>query len=278
MIIEDNTKTVMICQLNEHSKISTILTKDQFSDFFRENYHVACLVALRYMADLGQAEDLVQDAFVVLWEKRETLQIKDNLKNYFFKIVRNSALKKVGRDKSDMVPLSGLLVDPAEEEEEERFDDEELAVEVYRAIGELPSACRTIFNLAYREKLTYQQIADQLNISKNTVKTQMGIAYSQLRNKLSKLIIVLLRIIEAVVWPLHIKILSSSLRTCYKRRRREAKIRKTRCQRFPAMKKNFIFLHPFKKKWIIKVVWRIKVKISLKSLLPISMTRIMVMQ
>jgi RNA polymerase sigma-70 factor (ECF subfamily) len=170
-----------------------VLSKEQFDDFFKRNYQTACLVALRYMADIDQAEDLVQDAFVILWEKRETLQIKDNLKNYFFKIVKNNALKKVDRDKSDMVPLSILSIDPAEEEEEERFDDEELAVEVYRAIGELPSACRTIFNLAYREKLTYQQIADQLNISKNTVKTQMGIAYSQLRNKLSKLIIVLLR-------------------------------------------------------------------------------------
>lgn len=172
-----------------------VLSKEQFDDFFRRNYQTACLVALRYMADIGQAEDLVQDAFVILWEKRETLQIRDSLKNYFLKSVRNNALKKAERDKSDIVPLSGLLVDLIEDEAQDRFDNEELAVEIYQAIGELPAACRTIFNLAYREKLTYQQIADQLNISKNTVKTQMGIAYSQLRNKLRKLIVILLRII-----------------------------------------------------------------------------------
>ena len=172
-----------------------VLSKEQFDDFFRRNYQTACLVALRYMADIGQAEDLVQDAFVILWEKRETLQIKSNLKNYFFRAVRNNALKKAERGKPDIVPLSGLLFDLTDDEEQDRFDDEELAVVIYQAIGELPAARRTIFNLAYREKLTYQQIADRLNISKNTVKTQMGIAYSQLRNKLSKLIIILLRIL-----------------------------------------------------------------------------------
>jgi len=172
-----------------------VLSKEQFDDFFRKNYQTACLVAMKYMTDINQAEDLVQDAFVILWEKRKTLQIKTDLRNYFFKAVKNNALKKVQRDKGKIVSLSTCLLDDlVEDKEQERFDDEELAVKIFQSIGELPAACRTIFNLAYREKLTYQHIADQLNVSKNTVKTQMGIAYSQLRYKLSKLIVVLLRI------------------------------------------------------------------------------------
>ena len=172
---------------------SPVFSKEQFDDFFRRNYQAACLVALRYIADIGQAEDLVQDVFVILWEKRETLRIRGSLKNYFFRAIRNNALKRTERGRSGMISLAELLIDPAEDEEQEQFDDEELAVEICQAIDELPVACRKVFNLAYRQNLTYQQIADQLNISKNTVKTQMGIAYSQLRNKLSKLIVVLLR-------------------------------------------------------------------------------------
>ena len=44
---------------------STRLTKDQFDDFFKENYHAACLVAWRYIPEISSVEDLVQDAFVI---------------------------------------------------------------------------------------------------------------------------------------------------------------------------------------------------------------------
>lgn len=179
-------------------EFNAFLSRDQFDDFFRRNYQAACLVALRYITDIDQAEDLVQDTFVVLWEKRETLQIRDDLKKYFFKTVKNNALKKVQRSKDNIIPLSSIPVELTKDEDQERFDDEELAVEICRAIDDLPAACRRIFNLAYRENLTYQQIACELNISKNTVKTQMGIAYKQLRNKLSRMILVLLRIAKHV--------------------------------------------------------------------------------
>ena len=166
----------------------TNLTKKQFGIFFRENYHSACLVALRYIADFARAEDLVQDVFSTIWEKRETLHIQTGLKNYVLTAVKNHAINQVQRDKNLTVSLSELLIDFEEEESQDRFDDEELAVNIASAIEELPTACRNIFNLAYCEKLTYQQIADQLNISKNTVKTQMGIAYRQLRKNLRGLL------------------------------------------------------------------------------------------
>ena len=181
----------MANQQEEERFTQTSLTKKQFGNFFRKNYHTACLVALRYIADTSQAEDLVQDVFCAIWEKKETLNINTGLKNYFLTAVKNHALNQVQRDKSRTVSLSELLIDLTEEECHERFDDEELAVNIASAIDELPAACRNIFNLAYHEKLTYQQIADQLNLSKNTVKTQMGIAYRQLREKLRKWVFVL---------------------------------------------------------------------------------------
>jgi len=181
-------------QNREFKSPGPVLSKDQFDDFFRKNYQTACLVALKYMDDIDQAEDLVQDVFVILWEKKEILQIKTDLKSYFLKAVKNQALKKVQRDKGNIISLASLFVDLPEDENPDCFDDEELAVRIFQAIDELPAACRRIFNLAYREKFTYQQIADQLNVSKNTVKTQMGIAYKQLRSKLRKLIVILLRI------------------------------------------------------------------------------------
>jgi len=185
----------MLAQQKKESSAPLNLTKKQFGDFFQKNYQTACLVALRYISDTNQAEDLVQDVFVAIWEKRNNLKIKTELKNYFLTSVKNHALNKVHRDKNLTIPLSELLIDLTEEESIERFDEEELTVNIASAIEELPPACRTIFMLAYREKLNYQQIADRLNVSKNTVKTQMGIAYKQLRQKLIKWVVVFFSLI-----------------------------------------------------------------------------------
>lgn len=177
----------------ERDKNSCLLTKEAFGDFFKNNYQAACLVALKYISDVTQAEDLVQDVFIAIWEKRESTQIKTDLKQYFFRAVKNHSLNQLRQDKNNIVPLSDLLSDLAMEESDECFNDEELAVNISSAIGELPLACRSIFLLAYYENLTYQQIADKLSLSKNTVKTQMGIAYRQLRDRLRKWVIVMLR-------------------------------------------------------------------------------------
>ncbi len=169
-----------------------ISSEEQFSVFFAQNYRAACLIALRYINDVALAEDLVQDVFVAFWENRENLQTISNPRHYFFIAVKNHALNRVQRDKSNTVSLASLFIDLSDEDGADRFDDEELAVRIYQAINELPTACRKIFLLAYQNNCTYQQIADQLNISKNTVKTQIGIAYKQLRDKLNGLVINLL--------------------------------------------------------------------------------------
>jgi RNA polymerase sigma-70 factor (ECF subfamily) len=166
----------------------------EFGIFFRENYHTACLVALKYVKDNQLAEDLVQDVFVTLWEKRSTFRAQINLRNYFLTAVRNHAINLILRNKSVTTSLSELFIDLPEEENSNFYSKEELAVRVFKAIQELPQGCQTIFKLAYEQNFTYQEIADTLQISKNTVKTQMGIAYKQLREKLNNLIFNLLSI------------------------------------------------------------------------------------
>lgn len=170
----------------ERDEASCLLTKEAFGDFFKRNYQTACLVSLKYISDTTQAEDLVQDVFIAIWEKRKSIQIKTGLKQYFFKAVKNHSINQLRQDKNNIIPLYDLLTELAIDESDECFNDEELAVNISNAIRDLPQACRSIFLLAYYDNLTYQQIADRLNLSKNTVKTQMGIAYRQLRYKLRK--------------------------------------------------------------------------------------------
>ena len=164
----------------------------EFGNFFRKNYQTACLIALKYVKDYQLAEDLVQDVFIALWEKKANFRIHTNLSSYLFSAVKNHSINLIQRNKSITSSLSGLFIDLPEEEPANTFSQEELAVRVYNAIQELPQGCQAIFRLAYEQNYSYQEIADTLQISKNTVKTQMGIAYKQLRIKLNNLVITLL--------------------------------------------------------------------------------------
>lgn len=173
--------------------------EERFCLFFKENYQTACLIVFRYVKDMDKSEDLVQDVFTALWERRESAGKCFNLKNYLFTAVKNHALNYIQREKRDHVSISDIFNDISEEDPADFYDKEEMAVKILHAIDELPTHCREIFNLAYQKELTYQEIADKLKISKNTVKTQMGIAYKSLRFKLSNLLIIGLSIFRKIV-------------------------------------------------------------------------------
>lgn len=177
---------------NESDLPFYLSSEERFGEFFRKNYRAACLISLRYVKDYSLAEDLVQDVLVNLWDKKSEIRVHSNLKNYFYSAVKNHSVNLVQRNKSITTSLSELFTDLPEDESADLFSKEEMVVRVYNAIQELPPACQSIFKLAYEQNYSYQEIADTLHISKNTVKTQMGIAYKQLRQKLNSFIVSLL--------------------------------------------------------------------------------------
>lgn len=166
---------------NIHLSLSDV---DSYGNFFRSNYHVACLVASRYIHDNQEAEDIVQEVFIKLWEKRKDIQIHSNLKHYLLNSVKNTSINYVNRKKEISVELDSTELNNLKEEIDEQYISEEFAVKIEHTIETLPPGCKRIFLLAFVDNLTYQEIADVLGLSKNTVKTQMGIAYKLLREKL----------------------------------------------------------------------------------------------
>lgn len=166
------------------------IEEEHFHLFFRENYKTACLIANRYVKNMDQSEDLVQDVFTALWERRESIRKCLNLKNYLFTAVKNHSINFIHREKRENISISDIFTDIPEDETADFYEKELTAIKIHQAIEELPPQCRMIFNLAYQKDKTYQEIADELHISKNTVKTQMGIAYKHLRVKLNNLVII----------------------------------------------------------------------------------------
>lgn len=174
-----------------------LIDEGRFEDFFRQNFQTACLVALRYVDDIAHAEDIVQEIFLSIWEKRKQNLMVLNLKHYLFSSVKNRAINFVQREKYTTITLDEEIDLP--NMDDNAFRKEELAVKISKTIPQLPPRCQEIFKLAYCENLTYQQIADELEISKNTVKTQMGIAYKTLRENLKGLVISLFCMVKSFI-------------------------------------------------------------------------------
>jgi len=169
------------------------LSLKEFENFFRENFQAASLIAFRYISDRALVEDIVQDSFVVIWEKQpQIFTNKEDLQKYLFVTVRNRAISYLRSIKIKHLDLEASLPEADQADHEKLYDDEELAIRIFKAAQKLPARCREIFMLAYMENLSYNHIAERLSISKNTVKTQMVIAYRVLREELKELYLSLL--------------------------------------------------------------------------------------
>jgi RNA polymerase sigma-70 factor (ECF subfamily) len=165
-----------------------------FEVFFKKYYHPACLIALRYVQTEYEAEDIVQETFIHLWEKKEQIHVRQSLKQYLYFAVKNRSINYLKREKQKFGQAENIFELIQSEDDNDNFAEEDLAVQISRSIELLPPQCKKIFLLAYIDNLTYNQIAESLDLSKNTIKTQMGIAYKILRQRLKSYFLMLLSI------------------------------------------------------------------------------------
>lgn len=154
-----------------------------FEQVFREQYEALFRFAYRFVQNREEAEEVVQDVFVILWEKRQGLEIKTSLSAYLYAAVRNRALNVVKSayrrrvSSLESIELEESLTEPVQANP----DQSELIALAQRGVESLPEKCRLIFTLSRQAGLTYNEIAEELGVSKETVKSQIKIALKKLR-------------------------------------------------------------------------------------------------
>jgi RNA polymerase sigma-70 factor (family 1) len=144
-------------------------------------YYQMWLWASKYARNETLAEELVSDCFIRLWERRKHIFIEKSLKSYLYLMLRNQVVSQARKSKHELVFGSDNLPDVADEV---TISNQDYYAALYRAIQKIPEQRRKILELAAFESFTYKEIAAQLNISVNTVKTQMGRAYQFLKEEL----------------------------------------------------------------------------------------------
>lgn len=133
------------------------------------------------------SEEVVADVFYRLWQNREKLTEVKNLDNYLFISTRNTALnylakeQKVRKDSIDEVPADTFT---ERNTADELIAATELKEKITASIDSLPPKCREIFKLIRFNGMKYREVAEHLQVSINTVDTQMGIALKKLSDML----------------------------------------------------------------------------------------------
>ena len=157
-------------------------------------YNQLWLWARNFIHDKTVAEEIVSDCFIKLWDHRKQIMIERSLKSYLFLMVRNGLVSYSRNTKKN---LSISLDDLPDMPNEESINEQEFYTDLYDAINKIPEQRRKILELAVFDSLTYKEIAERLEISVNTVKTQMGRAYKFLKEELDPKNIILLKFLQA---------------------------------------------------------------------------------
>ncbi|HEY8388465.1 MAG TPA: RNA polymerase sigma-70 factor [Parasegetibacter sp.] len=143
------------------------------------------LYAYNVLKDQGLAEDIVQELFISLWNRRESLQIRTSLQTYLFTSNRYQIIKAV----RSRVQNSSLFQNLEERiltssDSDALLYSKELRDRVTKIVSQLPEKCREIFLLSREQQLSNTEIARKLNISVKTVENQITIALRKIREAL----------------------------------------------------------------------------------------------
>lgn len=163
----------------------------EFEKIYTGFSDVLFALCLQYTRNRHVSEEIVQDAFVKLWETRKDLDENSNVKNFLYTITKNRCLNYLRDNQRNIRHLDhykSLELRYAEETLRMLGDDvvafEELRLKVQLAIDKLPEDLRQIFVMNRNEELKYAEIADNLKVSIKTIEAKMSKALKILRNDL----------------------------------------------------------------------------------------------
>jgi RNA polymerase sigma-70 factor, ECF subfamily len=156
-----------------------------FETFFHQLYPPLVAFLRHRTGSASAAEDLAQDAFVALWQKRADIDPDRSLRAYLFRTARNAATSHGRRRRLEERVRRWFRLDPAPiRAPDDHTSDGELRAALRTAIAALPPRCREVFLLARDAHMSYAEIANSLGLSPRTVENHMGHALRLLRTSL----------------------------------------------------------------------------------------------
>lgn len=153
---------------------------------FNKYYARLCYFTFKLIKNQDDSKDLVQDVFLKCWQKKETFESELAIKNFLYLSLKNASLNYIRHLTVEKKFVDDLSPEKfIEEKTISNLIRAEVLATIHLAIENLPDGCKLVLKLAFNEGLKNDQIAQQLGISVNTVKTQKQRALKLLRLSLS---------------------------------------------------------------------------------------------
>lgn len=165
--------------------------QDAFKEIFYTYFNSLCYFANQYTNTKQESEDLVQDVFFDIWDKRKNIVINSSLKNYLVSSVRNRCVDFTRKQKTKDKYLSATISQTISFEYND-YPILELRAALQKALEKLPAQSSQIFQLNRFQGLTYTQTAEKLSISVKTVEAHMSRVLKFLQAELRDFLLVIL--------------------------------------------------------------------------------------
>jgi RNA polymerase sigma-70 factor (ECF subfamily) len=168
-------------------------SNNQIRAIFNENFHSLVFASFGIVKNYEQAEDIVQDVFVKIWQNFDNIRNQTNVKAYLHKAVKNSSLNYLRDFKHiDKNKISVEDISIEEHHEYDSTDTDMLIKKVHEAVNKLPSKWHDAFILNKYEKLKYYEVAEKMDISVKTVEKYISKSLNFIRIELKTMIVTVL--------------------------------------------------------------------------------------
>ena len=159
-----------------------------FTTFFKNYYKQLYRFAGRLIKDADAAENVIQDMFVYIWVRGSNIDVVQNVKAYLYTSVKNQCINYLKKSKRTFnLNMNTDIQTENIQSPEENLIKDEMFTAIQNAIENLPEKCQRIYLMKKYDELSYKEIAEILDISINTVKTQMKRALKSLLKQLENL-------------------------------------------------------------------------------------------
>jgi RNA polymerase sigma-70 factor (family 1) len=170
-----------------------------FESYYKMHYKSFFVMACRYLKNTEQAEEIVNDVFMKIWEDGNKISIDSSLKSYIYRAIINRSLNEIQKNKKDLNLAIDLYNTQEESYELREIEENELKIKLFKAIDLLPEQCRKVFQLSRFEELKQQEIADKLGISIKTVKNHITHALKQISKSVDGFLLAAIIIIQNIL-------------------------------------------------------------------------------
>lgn len=171
--------------------------QDAYAEIYERYWGILYRYTRRILQSDDEAEDAVQDIFVMLWAKSDTLEVKISLSAFLYAATRNRILKHFEKSKVREKHLRSLqqFIDEGISQTDFLARSNELAMRIEQELAQLPPKMREVFELSRKANLSNKEIAQQLGIAETTVKKQISNAIKALKSKFGSLFSVVITMI-----------------------------------------------------------------------------------